>query len=275
MSLYFAVAGSPLSTPKQGGTIDGLKHAHNLKISAMELEWVRRVPTNKQHLINIRTFANELKISLTVHAPYYVNLNAKEIDKLSASKKRVLDALSMAEIAGARSVCVHPAFYLGMDEKKVYENICVATEEIMNKKDKFFPNVNLAFETMGKPSQFGTLEEVLRISKKFNIFPCVDPAHMHARTNGKWNSKEEWNTIFDLYSKYLGKESLKHVHMHFSGIAYSEKGEKHHVPLLESDAKWIDFIRVLKERNIGGTVVCESPLLEKDTLLMIDTFKNL
>ena len=70
----------------------------------------------------------------------------------------------------------------------------------------------------------------------------------------------------------LGKKSLKTVHMHFSGIAYSVKGEKHHVPLLESDAQWKDFISVLKKRGIEGTVVCESPLLEIDTILMQKTY---
>jgi deoxyribonuclease-4 len=78
--------------------------------------------------------------------------------------------------------------------------------------------------------------------------------------------------MFDLYEKYLGKKALKHVHMHFSGILYGPKGEKKHLPLQESDAKWKDFLKVLEDRRVEGTVVCESPLLEKDTLLMLNTF---
>lgn len=81
--------------------------------------------------------------------------------------------------------------------------------------------------------------------------------------------------MFDLYETYLGKASLKNVHMHFSGIAYGPKGEKHHLPLQESDAKWKDFITVLKKRKIEGTVVCESPLLEEDTLLMQKTYEKI
>ena len=65
------------------------------------------------------------------------------------------------------------------------------------------------------------------------------------------------------------------MHMHFSGIAYGLKGEKHHLPLQESDARWKDFLNVLKDRKIEGTLVCESPLLEKDTLLMQRTYKKL
>ena len=266
--LRFAVAGVPHSTPRPGGTVEGLRHAKKLGITAMEIEWVQAVPKNLDRMIEIRETAKELDMTLTVHAPYYINLNSPDRAKLEASKRRILDALTMSEYAGVRSVCVHPAFYLGQKPDVAYENVKRAVGEIMEEKQKLFPQVNLGLETMGKSAQFGTLEEVLRISKEFDLYPVVDPAHLHARYNGKVNSTKEWNEMFDLYEKYLGKKSLKNVHMHFSGIAYSEKGEKHHLPLQESDAKWKDFIKVLKTRRIEGTVVCESPLLEKDTLLM-------
>lgn len=275
MELRFAVAGAPLSTPGAGGTLLGLKQAAKLGINAMELEWVQSVPKNPEHMMLIRELSQELDITLTVHAPYYVNLNSPDKVTLAQSKRRILDALQMSELAGVRSVCVHPAFYLGMDPEVAFKNVRAAVEDIMSKKSKLFPNTNLALETMGKVSQFGTLDEVLKICKEFDLYPTVDPAHMHARTNGLINTTKEWNQMFDTYVKYLGKKSLDHVHMHFSGIVYSVKGEKHHVPLLESDARWKDFIKVLKDRKIGGTVVCESPLLEKDTLLMQKTYEKL
>ena len=272
--LHFAVAGSPRSTPPPGGSVLGIERASALGITAMELEWVRSVPKNEKRLLEVREAAETHCISLTVHAPYYVNLNAQDPEKLRASKSRVIDALAMAEIAGAHSVCVHPAFYLGMDPHKAYDNVARATEEILREK-KRFPNVNLAYETMGKPTQFGTLEEVLRLSREFGIYPCIDPAHMHARTNGKWNSAQEWHAMFDLYAQYLGKHALKRMHMHFSGIQYTASGERKHLPLRKSDAPWKDFLRVVKERGISGTIVCESPTLEDDTLLLKGTYAKL
>jgi len=272
--LHFAVAGVPLSTPAPGGTVEGLLRAKKLGLTAMEIEWVQNVPKSTERMAEIRETAEELKIALTVHAPYFVNLNAADPATLAASKKRVIDALSMAELAGARSVCVHAAFNLGLTAAKVYDNVRRATEAILKTK-KAFPHVNLAYETMGKPTQFGTLEELLRLSKEFDLYPCIDPAHMHARTNGAWNSAKEWNEMFDLYEQYLGKKSLKTVHMHYSGIAYMDKGERKHLPLKESDAKWKDFLKVLFDRKIEGVVVCESPLMEEDTLLMQSTFRKL
>ncbi len=270
--LHFAVAGVPRSTPKPQGTVEGLRHAKKLGISAMEIEWVQRVPLNTERMKEIRKVAEELGMYLTCHAPYYINLNSPDLATLQASKKRVLDALAMAEIAGVKSVCVHPAFYLGMEPKKAFENVRCAVGDIMEQKQKLFPHVNLALETMGKPTQFGTLEEVLKISKEFGIYPTVDPAHLHARYNGKINSTEEWHEMLDTYQKYLGENSLKTMHIHYSGIEYSAKGERRHLPLEESDAKWRDFLAVLKEREVGGSLVCESPLLEEDTLLMQSTY---
>lgn len=273
--LHFAVAGVPHGTKKPGGTVEGLKYAHSLGITAMEIEWVQSVPKNPDRMKEIRETAESLKMQLTVHAPYYINLNSKDPEKLAASKMRILNALTMSELAGVRSVCVHPAFNGGMSPDQVYANVYQATEEIMAKKQQLFPHVNLAYETMGKTAQFGTLEEVLAISKEFDLFPCVDPAHMHARTNGKINTTEEWNQMLDTYEKYLGKKSLQSMHLHFSGIAYGAKGEKHHLPIQESDANWKDFLRVLKDKGVEGNLVSESPLLEKDTLLLQKTFLSL
>ncbi len=273
--LHFAVAGAPLKTPKPGGTCKGLEYAHSLGITAMEMEWVQTVPKSIERMAEIRACAEKLNMVLTVHAPYYINLNSEKPETIEASIKRILDALHMGELAGARSVCVHAAFNRKMDPDAVYDNVAGCVERIMNKKDELFPHVNLGLETMGKHSQFGTLEEVLRISKEFDLYPVVDPAHMHARTNGQINTTQEWNDMFDLYEKCLGKKSLGNVHMHFSGIEYTAAGERKHLPLQESDARWEDFIRVLKDRKIGGVVVCESPILEDDTLLMKETYESL
>ena len=273
--LRFAVAGSPLSTPSPGGTVEGIKQASELGISAMEIEWVQRVPDAPKRMEEIKAVSKELNIILTVHAPYFVNLNAKEPEKLEASKKRILKALEMAELAGAISVCVHPAFYLGMEPEIAFKNVQKATADIMKQKSKLFPSVNLAFETMGKGTQFGSLEEVLKISKEFAIYPCVDLAHLHARTNGGYNSASEFNEVFDVYEKFLGKKSLKSMHLHYSGIEYTAKGERRHLVLNKSDANWKDYLKVLKKRSIGGVLVCESPSLEEDTILLQNTFKKL
>ena len=239
----------------------------------MEIEWVQRVPSNIEHIEEIQVTAKNMEITLTIHAPYYVNLNATDPQKLEASIKRILTCLMMAEVVGAISVCVHPAFYLGMEPACAMDNVRRCLDRIMKSRDRVFPNVNLALETMGKPTQLGTIEEVLALSKEFDCYPCIDPAHIHARSNGRVNTEAEWNTMFDQYAGILGKESLKTMHLHYSGIDYGPKGERKHLPLQDSDANWKEFLRVLKERKIGGICVCESPLQEVDTLLMKEAYE--
>lgn len=272
--LRIATPGVPEKTPKPGGTLKGIEFAKSMGIDAMEIEWVQRVPLQPDHMAKIRAIAEKSDFGLTVHAPFFINLNSDKPETIVASKKRILDSLSMAQLAGAASVCVHAAFY-GTRQEDSLDNVRRATEDIMKKKAKLFPDVNLAYETMGKHSQFGTLEEVLKVSKEFDIYPCVDVAHMHARANGGINSTKEWNELLDEYESALGKKSLSRMHLHFSGINYGPKGEKNHVPIQESDAKWKDFLKVLKKRKVGGFLVCESPLMEDDTLLLKETYDEI
>jgi len=255
--------------------VEGLKHAKKLGIDAMEIEWVQNVPSDPARMADIRKTAESLDMALTVHAPYYVNLNTQDPDKLLASKGRVWKALQMAELAGVVSVCVHPAFYLGMEPAKAFDNVRRAVEDILKKKDALFPHVNFALETMGKPSQFGTLEEVLKISKEFDLYPCVDAAHLFARSQGKWNTAKEWNEMLDQYEKALGKKSLSQMHLHYSGILYGPGGERKHLPFAESEARWQEYLKVLKDRNVGGVLVCESPAMEEDTILLRQTYDAL
>lgn len=274
MPLLFATPGVPLSTPKPGGSLKGVEHAHSLGIRAMEMEWVQSVPKDPVQVAKTGAIAKSLNFALTVHASYFINLNTEDPLKLEASKKRILDALSMAQVAGAVSVCVHAAFYGGRKEKAL-DSVRRATDELLQKKAEYFPDVNLAYETMGKHTQFGTLDEVLAVSKEFNIYPCVDVSHMHARANGGMNSVEEWNTLFDQYEAALGATALKKVHFHISGIEYTEKGERKHLPLEDSDMKWREFLSVIKNRKVEGIIVCESPTMENDTLLLQRTFDAL
>jgi deoxyribonuclease IV len=273
--LVIATPGAPLSTPKPGGTLKGLVHAHSLGIRGMEMEWVQSVPKNPEHVMEVGELAKKLGITLTVHAPFFINLNSEKPETIDASIKRILASLTMAQIAGAVSVCVHAAFYGIKDPSIALDNVRKATDKILKLKNKFFPDVNLAYETMGRPSQFGTLEELLAVSKEFDIYPCIDAAHMHARAQGKINSTKEWDELFDRYSEVIGKKSLNTMHLHFTGIEYGAKGEKHHLALEESDAKWKDYLKVLKKRKIGGVLVCESPLMEKDTLLLQKAYEKI
>ena len=77
-----------------------------------------------------------------------------------------------------------------------------------------------------------------------------------------------------MVEKYLGKEGLREMHIHLSGINYSEKGEKNHLILEESDMNYKELLKVWKEFKIKGVVISESPNIEGDALLMQKTFSS-
>ena len=82
------------------------------------------------------------------------------------------------------------------------------------------------------------------------------------------NSVEEWTQIIEAYQAALGKEALKKLHIHLSGIEYGAKGEKKHLALGESDLKVLFLFEVLRDYGCGGRILCESPIMEADALNM-------
>jgi deoxyribonuclease-4 len=127
-------------------------------------------------------------------------------------------------------------------------------------------------ELMGKRSQFGSLEELLNLcSEVEGIAPCIDFAHLHART-GKYNSYYEFKSVLNQMEKRLGRTALDNLHIHLSGIKYSAAGELNHLNVQESDLKYTELLQALKEYAVKGVVICESPNLEEDALHLQETY---
>ena len=131
-------------------------------------------------------------------------------------------------------------------------------------------------ETTGKASQFGTVEELLRLSTEVpGVQPCIDFSHLHARSGGAFNSYDEFLSVLQQIEAALGRHGLETMHMHVSGIEYTAKGERKHLVLQESDLKYDELLRALKDVKASGTLVCESPNLEDDALLLQETYARL
>ena len=105
--------------------------------------------------------------------------------------------------------------------------------------------------------------------------PCVDFAHFHARTNGKYNTYKEFASILEAIEKKLGKKGLENMHMHITGIAYGPKGEKNHLTLKESDLKYGELLKALKDFKVKGVAISESPNIEEDAMMMKKVFERL
>ncbi len=267
--LHFLTPGIPHSSKPKKTLENGLRRIKELSLDGMELEYVRGIIIDFPKMQKIGKLAKELGLILTAHAPYYINLYAREKEKIDKSYQYILDTARALDAADGFGMVFHAAYYLGTKPHEVYAYVKDHIEHLAAIARKEALRVWLRPELMGKNSQFGTLDEIIRLSKDVGgrIGPCVDFAHLHART-GRYNTYEEFASVFEFIGEELGESALENMHMHFSGIVYSHRGEQKHVNLRHSDIRSREFAKALKDFNVMGALTVESPNIEGDTLMM-------
>jgi deoxyribonuclease-4 len=241
----------------------------------MELEFVRGVRMTPATAGLIASTAATTGVKLSAHAPYYINFNAHEAEKVKASQQRLIQTVRVGAACGITSAVFHPGFYLGDSPETTYSNVRKHLAAVIADLDDLKGKVWLRPEVMGRSGQFGTLEDVLNLCAELEgLAPCIDFAHWHART-GQYNSYEDFAGVLRHVEKKLGRSALGNMHMHISGIEYAGSGEIRHLNLKESDLQYAALLRALKDFNAQGTVICESPNLESDALLLQKTYQGL
>ena len=273
--LLFGTGGIPIST-KKPDIYNGIKQINSLKLGAMELEFVHSVFIKKENAEQVKKTAEKEDVVLTAHASYYINLNSEEKQKIGISKSNIINAAKIAYLCGAYSVCFHIGYYMKSTKEQAYERIKKEVRYIIENLKEESIKIWVRPETTGRISQIGSFEECIKLSQDVEqVLPCIDFAHLHSRSNGENNTHEEFKGILSKYEKELGKKALENMHIHMSGINYGEKGEKNHLELKDSDMNYKDLMKTLKEFKCKGVVICESPNLEADALLMKKTYNSL
>ena len=269
--LYFLTAGVPLRAGTKGYG-RGFEIHDEMGLDGLELEFVHGVRISDKSMEAVSKAVKSGKI-ITAHAPFYVNLNARETEKVEASVQRIIETAMTTNELGGYSITFHAGFYLNQDAEmvygKIFEQIKLITESLNSVGNKIW----IRPETTGKATQWGDLDEIIRISKEFDtVLPCVDFSHIHARYNGFWNTYNEFASIFEKIGNELGQKALDNFHAHIAGIEYSIKGEKKHLNLEESDFNYKDLLKAFKDFGVKGAIVCESPNIEDDAKLLKDYY---
>ncbi len=242
---------------------EGLKIIKKLGLSAAEVEFTYGIRMSNARAKEIGMLARQFRISLSVHAPYYVNFASDDKKKLAISRRNILNSCERAHYLGAKHVVFHPAYYGKMSKEKCYKIVKDAIIDIQKtiKKNKW--NVILCPETTGKQSQFGDLDELIRLSKETGCGICIDFAHLEARYNKKPDYDEIIKKIKD----------VKHLTAHFSGIEYTEKGERRHIATPEGRIR--ELLITLKKNKISITIINESPDMIDDSIKTLKILKKL
>lgn len=275
--MLFGTVGSPISTPvRPGGSVGAISQIAALGLSALELAWVQSVRVSEATCAAIKKAGIDNNVKISVHAPYYINLNAIP-EEWYKSKKRIVDAAYYGSLAGATDIVFHPGTYFGHPPSEVLAIAIPRLEECVKELEDKKVNVTLRSEVMGKSAMLGSLEDALELAKAIKgVAPCMDFAHLHARPgDGSMNTYEEWSRVLEKYQKALGVKSLKQLHIHLSGIEYTAKGERNHLVLAEADINIKELFRALKAFDAGGRIMCESPVLEDDALILQKTWNEM
>jgi len=249
MTIKFGPAG--LGAVKDA--VENLEEFHRLGLKACEIAFTYGVYIkNEKDMKEIKDVSKRLGIKLSIHAPYWINLNSKDKDKVRKSKERILKCCEVGSKMGVEIVVFHSGYYGEMDKEECYLNIKERVKEMLEViKDKRW-KIKLAPETMGKINVFGSVEQIARLVKDTGCSFCLDFAHILAR-----DKKIDFKEIKRLFSEY------KEWHCHFSGIEYGEKGERKHIGT--SYENWEKLLQELpKDKEI--VIINESPSMVDDAV---------
>lgn len=176
------------------------------------------------------------------------------------AKKRILDCCETGELLGAHKVVFHPGYYSDIDKEIAYQNIKQRILEMQEEIKKRNYKIKIAPETSGKVNVFGSVEEIKRLVEETGCSFCIDFAHILARYKSY--------RLRETFSEFENEEEF---HIHFSGIEYGEKGEKHHKRTTVEE--WKELISGLpNDKKI--VIINESPSPVEDAVVGKKIFNN-
>jgi len=132
LSFKFGTVGSPAGTPSRpGGTVGGIQYSASLGLDALELAWVHGVRISAPACEAIKRAAEETGLALSVHAPYFINLNGEE-EKWPRLRQYLIDAAHFGNLAGATDIIFHPGTYFGKPADEVLKVILPRLQDCMD-----------------------------------------------------------------------------------------------------------------------------------------------
>jgi deoxyribonuclease-4 len=268
----FGPAGFPIDSPKERA----FEYLRKIGLSGMEYQAVRRVPTNEKELKKLGEEAKENDILLTLHAPYAINLSAETEEKIKGSINRLLSAAKAAKAMGALHVTFHPGYYLKRSRNDALRVAISALRELREIMTSEGIDVELGPETMGKPSQLGSLDDVLEMAKSVEgVSPTIDFAHLHVRDGGIIKGEDDYRSILRRIEREIG--DLNGLVVHFTEVEATSSGygeRMHHELGSGYGPDFHPLAKIIAENGLKWFIVSESPILERDSVKMKEIYES-
>lgn len=244
------------------GSSNSAKWVKDMGLNAFEYSFGRGVNVSEQKAIEIGESFKNYGVEISVHCPYFINFAGVDEQKVENSYGYVLSSLKIGKLMGAKRAVFHPAAQGKLDRETA---VNLTKERLKILADKIYENgfddIIVCPETMGKSAQIGTVQEIVDFCKIAPFYyPCVDFGHVNSLWQGALKSPSDYVDIFDTIESGLGFDKLNNMHVHFSKIMYSGKGEVKHLTFEDTEygPNPEDFITALKIKKIQPYIVSES-----------------
>ncbi len=262
-------------------TKDTPKWLKDKGLDAFEYSFGRGVTIGEVSARAIGKEGKENNIEISAHAPYYINFANPDQDKgeINSFKYLLQSMTALKWFEGNRCV-----FHVGTEGKLPREEAVFLIEQRLKrfslvKKEAKFEDIILCPETMGKLAQIGTVEEIIRFCNiDDSFYPCVDFGHVNARTRGGLKTVQDFENIIIELVNGVGIDKTSNMHVHFSKIQYSDKGEIRHLTFEDSafGPEFEPFAEIVDKYNLSPYIICESAGTQaEDAKFMKDTFQKI
>ncbi len=258
-------------------TVDAPIWLKEIGLTAFEYSFGKGVLLKDETAIEIGNAMKENNISISVHAPYFINLANPDDEMVEKSYNYVLRSLEKLRLLGGNRCVIHIGSCGKLSREEALVLIKKRLQILVEKvKEAGFDDMFLCIETMGKQAQIGTYQEIIDLCKVDNIvMPTFDFGHINALTQGSLKTKEDFEKIFDYCLETLGEYRTRNVHIHFSKIEYGAKGEIRHLTFEDEKygPQFEPLAEVLKARGYTPVIICESKdVMAMDALKMRDIY---
>ncbi len=259
----FGPAGNADAFPYKS-SVDAPRWLSEIGLDCYEYQCGKGVNVGRETAERIGAAARDYRISLSLHAPYFINLANPDPDSLKKTTGYILDACRCADWMGARRVVIHSGALMKRTRREALDIALASLTEILKVwEGEGFSHIALCPETMGKINQLGDLGEVLELCQLDDrLIPCVDFGHLYARTLGALTGPAACKAMLDRMEAALGEDRASRFHSHFSQIEFTPNGgEKRHRTFADNGGFGPDPAPLMEEvarRGWSPTFICES-----------------
>lgn len=278
MEIKFGPAGNAQSFADAGfkATVDAPRWLHEMGLNAYEYQCGRGVNIGEETARKIAAQAALHDISMSLHAPYYINLSNRDEERVQKNIGYVLASCQAATWLGADRIVVHTGGVGKQSRTKAFENTKENVRDILNAVEQAGYTTTICLETMGKQSVIGSAEEIFElVALDDRLLPCIDFGHLNARTCGKYSTEEEFAQVLNLMENTIGTERARVFHSHFSHIEYGPKGEVRHLTFADEQygPDFAPLAKLIAQRGWTPRFICESAGTQaEDAKQMMDMY---